>query len=130
MTTSEFDKHQITIRLEEARQEIAKDLGLRDEVYIEPAADELDEAQAAEARELATRSLERSARTLRQIEKALRRLNKDEYGICASCDKPIGAKRIQAVPWADLCLNCQELADRTESSDGPDLATELLMTAT
>ncbi len=125
---SKFDKLQIRSELEAARQEIARRKELRDELLIEPAADEMDESQAAEARELAIRNLEHAARTLRQIEKALRRLDTGEYGICESCEKTIGAKRMHAVPWAQFCLNCQELADQSECDDD-DYEIEPLMSA-
>jgi hypothetical protein len=49
----EFDTFQIMRQLQGARQEIAKSLGLRDEACIEQAADEMDQVQAAEARDLA-----------------------------------------------------------------------------
>jgi DnaK suppressor protein len=121
---------QIRIELEGALQEIARRQELRDEVLIEPAADEMDESQAAEARELATRKLEHAARTLRQIEKAIRKLDTGEYGICESCEKAIGAKRLHAVPWAQFCLNCQEIADRSECEGSDDYENEPLMSAT
>jgi DnaK suppressor protein len=127
---SGFNNLQIRTQLEEARQEIARRQELRDEVLIEPAADEVDEAQAAEARELAIRNLERAARTLRQIEEAIRRLDTGEYGICESCEEMIGAKRLHAVPWAQLCLNCQEIADQSECDDSGDYETEPLVSTT
>ncbi len=45
---------------------------------------------------------------LRQIQQALDRLQLGEYGICLSCDGPIASKRLQALPWAKYCVNCQE----------------------
>ena len=45
---------------------------------------------------------------LRQIQKALRRIEKKAYGKCSSCKKPISIKRLKAVPYAELCRNCQE----------------------
>jgi DnaK suppressor protein len=110
----EFDTFQIMRQLQGARQEIAKSLGLRDEACIEQAADEMDQVQAAEARDLAIRSLDRPVRRLRQIEEALRRLDKGEYGICANCEEEIGPKRLRALPWAQFCLKCQEIADREQ----------------
>ena len=112
--TPELDKVQIRKQLRDARQEIATSLGLRNEVYIEQAADAMDQVQAAEARELAIRNLDRSARRLRQIEAALRRLEAETYGICANCEEAIGTKRLRAVPWTQLCLKCQEIADQGE----------------
>jgi len=115
--TTQVEKLQIKRQLEDARREIAQSPGLRDEVCIERAADAMDQLQAAEARELAISNLDRSARRLRQIEDALRRLETGGYGTCIGCEEEIGTKRLRAVPWAQLCLKCQEMADRCESGD-------------
>lgn len=115
--TPELDRLQIKKQLQDARHEIAKSRGLREEMCIEQTADSMDQVQAAEARELAIRNLDRSARWLRQIEDALRRLEAGEYGICADCADEIGPKRLRAVPWAQLCLQCQETTDQGEHVD-------------
>jgi DnaK suppressor protein len=47
---------------------------------------------------------------LRLIEEALDRLRSGDYGICLSCEQPIPAKRLQALPWARYCVTCQEEA--------------------
>ena len=127
--TPELDKLQIGNHLRDARQEIAKSLGLREQVCIEQTADAMDQVQAAAARELAISNLDRSARWLREIEEALRRLDIGEYGTCLNCEEEIGAKRLRAVPWAPLCLRCQELADRGECGEGENYAAGPLMNA-
>jgi DnaK suppressor protein len=45
---------------------------------------------------------------LKQINEALQRINDGTYGICGECEKPISPKRLQAVPWAKYCVQCQE----------------------
>ncbi len=45
---------------------------------------------------------------LREIGDALRRIEHETYGICAECEEPISAKRLDAVPWARYCVTCQE----------------------
>ena len=45
---------------------------------------------------------------LRQIEDALERLKSREYGICAGCGSAIPSRRLLAIPWARLCVDCQE----------------------
>jgi DnaK suppressor protein len=61
---------------------------------------------------------------LRQIQEALDRLQGGDFGTCLSCEQPIPAKRLQAVPWAKYCVKCQErIAD--ESSGGPSGAAHL-----
>src|SRR5690242_21690501 len=45
---------------------------------------------------------------LREVEDALRRIERGTYGICHDCEEPISAKRLDAVPWAKYCVTCQE----------------------
>ena len=45
---------------------------------------------------------------LREISDALRRIDRETYGICLECDEPISSKRLDAVPWARYCVTCQE----------------------
>jgi len=51
-------------------------------------------------------------RTLVLISDALRRIEKESYGICVHCEEPIGAKRLDAVPWTQYCLDCQSLLEK------------------
>ncbi|MHA2643045.1 MAG: TraR/DksA family transcriptional regulator, partial [bacterium JZ-2024 1] len=41
------------------------------------------------------------------LEAALRRLDTEDYGICARCRQPIPIERLRAVPWAERCVECQ-----------------------
>lgn len=52
--------------------------------------------------------------TLKRIDDALRRLDDGTYGVCARCEEPIAEARLQALPFAELCRDCQERAE----SDG------------
>src|SRR5579864_3970911 len=45
---------------------------------------------------------------LRLVNEALDRLKSGDYGICQSCEEPIPAKRLRALPWARYCISCQE----------------------
>lgn len=45
---------------------------------------------------------------LRSIQRALERINDGSFGICTECEGPIGLKRLQALPWASHCIQCQE----------------------
>ena len=48
---------------------------------------------------------------LEKINTALERIERDEYGICAACKKPISAERLKAIPYSDRCINCADMAD-------------------
>jgi RNA polymerase-binding transcription factor len=50
----------------------------------------------------------RNRNQLRQVQRALERLRNGSFGICATCEEAIGLKRLQAVPWANHCLHCQQ----------------------
>ena len=44
---------------------------------------------------------------LYEIEEALKRLEHSTYGLCGNCEKPIRKERLEAVPFARLCIQCQ-----------------------
>jgi DnaK suppressor protein len=121
MTKTELDKFRNT--LETKQSELTGSLRNRDEIVIEKAPDALDEVQLAGERELAIRNLDRDSNMLRQIRRALGRIEDGSYGVCLHCDEDISPKRIAAVPWAAYCIKCQEQVDRheIEVDDNADL---------
>jgi RNA polymerase-binding protein DksA len=62
----------------------------------------------AQQRDLALRDSERAQ--LRLVEDALERLEAGTYGTCRSCGRPIAAERLEAIPWAALCIDCARAA--------------------
>jgi len=44
---------------------------------------------------------------LNQVDTALEKLQRGTYGICDACSRPIKKARLQAIPFATLCLDCQ-----------------------
>lgn len=57
---------------------------------------------------------------LRLIEAALRRVADGSFGVCVACGDDIQSRRLQAVPWTQFCLACQE---EIEAEVGANLAT-------
>jgi DnaK suppressor protein len=45
------------------------------------------------------------------IEAAPRRIAEGTFGLCAACGDDIPRKRLEALPWTDRCLRCQEIAE-------------------
>ena len=72
----------------------------------------LDEVIFAAEREFTTLSLERESRLLRNVRAAMGRIAEGAYGTCLECDEEISQKRLRAVPWATLCIACQEQSDQ------------------
>ena len=42
-----------------------------------------------------------------EVQQALARIDNGTYGICSNCGQPIPEKRLEAVPWASLCVTCE-----------------------
>ena len=61
-------------------------------------------------RDLALR--DRSRVELSLVEGALRRLDDGSYGTCTSCGNPIAPERLEAIPWAPLCIDCARKGSR------------------
>jgi DnaK suppressor protein len=49
---------------------------------------------------------------LSRIDAALRRIEEGSYGTCENCEKAISPERLEAMPWASLCIDCKRLAER------------------
>lgn len=71
-----------------------------------------DEAAQSYAQEVAHDIGEAERKLLRQIDNALDRLDAGEYGVCADCGEKIAAERLNAVPYAELCVTCKSVEER------------------
>ncbi len=112
MNRTELEKYKATLLAKQT--ELSGGLRNRDDILIEKTPDALDEVQLAGERELAIRNLDREANLLRNVRAALFRINEGSYGVCMHCEEEIKPKRLEALPWAAFCINCQEAADRNE----------------
>jgi len=99
----------------------------REILDTEASPDEIDRIQQATEREYAIGSLERNYSRLREVTAAIGRLDEDTFGICLNCEEEIMPKRLAAVPWAPLCIVCQEAADRERESPSHEMDESLLM---
>jgi RNA polymerase-binding protein DksA len=71
-----------------------------------------DVATATFDREMASTLEENSTHVLREIDAALARIESGTFGICARCGNPIGSERLEALPWATLCIDCKRKQER------------------
>jgi RNA polymerase-binding protein DksA len=55
---------------------------------------------------------ENSTRMLAAIDAALGRIREGTYGTCTACGRAIAEPRLEAYPWASLCIDCKRLAER------------------
>jgi RNA polymerase-binding protein DksA len=85
--------------------------GHRDELYIEHFADPLDQIRSGLDREIVVNQLDQQTRSIHDVQAALAKIGEGTYGLCEQCEEPISAKRLDAVPWARLCVSCQSSAE-------------------
>ncbi len=90
---------------------------------LESARDVGDQALMDLDRELGISLMEMRNRRRQAIDEALTRLNEGTYGICAECGIEVSEKRLEAVPFAKLCVQCQsrqELLEKIEKEEDRD----------
>jgi RNA polymerase-binding protein DksA len=63
-------------------------------------------------RELGYTLEENSEHVLSDIDAALKRIDEGTYGTCTNCGKQIAEERLEARPWATLCIDCQRERER------------------
>jgi DnaK suppressor protein len=109
--TAPTDLDGFRLALQQKRAELKTTHLHTDAIAIERIADSMEELVMANERDLALEQLNRESLLLRQVRDALDRMAAGVYGVCLQCEQPIAARRLSALPWAPLCLNCQEAAD-------------------
>lgn len=63
---------------------------------------------AMQAQAMSKAAVERAQNELAQIKSARRRLQEEDFGLCADCDEPIAWPRLQLNPGVRLCIQCAE----------------------
>ena len=119
-----YDAAAIRQRLEADRQRLEDDIYQHtqgDEAVIpsDPISDSggtrghsAEEADAMADAERSNLVLGNSRTLLEQVQAALQRLDNGTYGFCQRCGKPIDARRLEALPYAEYDLECQEIVER------------------
>jgi DnaK suppressor protein len=77
-----------------------------------------DESRVDVGKEMSFQVISRRSAELKQIKDALFRIEKGEYGNCEECSNPIRFERLQAMPFAPLCRDCQQEAEQREKERG------------
>jgi RNA polymerase-binding protein DksA len=79
------------------------------------------EEEATETLELEKRlALENRVRQeMATVEHALDKIKKGTYGLCDNCGQPINPERLEALPQANLCLNCKALLSKNGKVTAP-----------
>ena len=104
---------QVLIKRRDAlRKALAGDLSLLKELREQTSGDVVDFALDSAQDEISSQLAEVESRELSQIESALEMMRDGTYGICEGCEKPIPLARLQALPYAATCIECQREAEK------------------
>ena len=75
-----------------------------------------DQATTAYTREFLFELGNGDRRLLKEVVTALRKLDEGGFGECERCGEPIAEKRLDALPFARHCINCQRLIEQEEKA--------------
>lgn len=105
-------------RLLEKRYQLLEEVG-RSALYGKDQEDDSikdlgDQANTAYTREFFFELGNGDRRLLRDVVLALQKIEDGSYGTCERCSEPIAEKRLDALPFARYCINCQRLVEEEE----------------
>ncbi|HUE73722.1 MAG TPA: TraR/DksA family transcriptional regulator [Pirellulaceae bacterium] len=110
---------QILIRRRDAlRRALAGDLSSLKELRQQTSSDVVDAALDSAQDEISSQLAEVESRELAHIEVALERMRDGNYGSCEACGEGIPLARLQALPYATMCIQCQREAEKNGEDVG------------
>ena len=80
--------------------------------------DEMDLAASEYIQSMDFRLRGREKSLLSKLDHAIKKIEDGTFGLCESCDEPIGKKRLEARPETSLCIKCKEDQEREERTMG------------
>ncbi|WP_031483866.1 RNA polymerase-binding protein DksA [Maridesulfovibrio frigidus] len=95
-------------------RETIEDMNESGETYADPA----DRATAESDRAFTLRLRDRERKLIKKIQKAIKRIDDGEYGLCLSCGDDISAARLKARPVTTLCIACKSKQEEEEQNRG------------
>ncbi len=114
---------ELVAMLEEKRAELMDALRTRRQGSAQGETRQGDEAdQASEDAEVAleTRLMDRDAKLLREVERALDKVKNQTYGLCEGTDEPIGYARLKLRPWTRHSVTYKEELEREAKRSGTE----------
>ncbi len=106
------DKKRMEKKLLEQRRELIQSFKRSQETHMQPGEEGLlnlaDRATESYTKEFLYRLSDTERARLKLIDEALERMDEGIYGECRECGDRIPDPRLKAVPWASLCIKCQE----------------------
>jgi len=106
--------------IQEIKQQLGQSVTDEQQRRLEAAMDSGDQALVDLEREMGISLQEMRNQERKNIDNALDSLDEGTYGACAECGEEISEKRLHALPFARLCVECQskrELMEKIERSE-------------
>lgn len=100
--------------LDRARKTLTQDMTLD----TNDLADEMDLAASEYIQSFEFRLRGREKSLLAKLDLAIKKIDEGIFGVCESCEEPIGRKRLEARPETSLCIRCKEDQEREERTLG------------
>jgi RNA polymerase-binding transcription factor len=114
MTKREFKE--LRESLEKQLQEVREFLGRigqeTRELELDIPQDSADRSVSSLSQETLFEQASQRREQMRRIEAALRRMDDGSFGTCQSCQEPIAQRRLNALPWTQYCLQCQQMIEQ------------------
>ena len=110
----------LIMRRDALRKALAGDLSLLNQLREQTAGDVVDFALDSAQDEINSQLAEVESRELASIENALERIRSGHYGVCESCAVRIPMERLNALPYATHCIECQRESERNGAHGGGD----------
>jgi DnaK suppressor protein len=110
----------LVMRRDALRKALAGDLSVLRELREQTAGDVVDFALDSAQNEINSQLAEVESRELASIENALERMRSGQFGICEGCSGKIPMARLNALPYATLCIDCQRESERYGSTGASD----------
>src|SRR5262245_54063085 len=104
----DYYKKKLIARREELMKTIARTQEEGRQADEDPTVDLADKAANSYTKEFLFGMTNTDRTVLNMIDEALRRINSNTYGTCVTCEEEMAQKRLEAVPWAKNCINCQQ----------------------
>ena len=105
---AEIYRKRLLAKQEELMHQVSKSDQDGREADEEGTQDVADKAANAYTKEFLFHQSDDNRRILQLVKEALERLKNGSYGLCASCQEEVQSRRLEAVPWARHCIECQE----------------------
>jgi len=114
-------REDLMTRREAIRMALLGDMSLLNELASQTKGDIVDWALESAQDELSSQLAEVEGRELAMVENALKRMSSGDYGDCEVCETQIPLARLQALPYATLCIQCQRAEEISGGTSGREV---------